>query len=124
MGQTPEQAVAEVDEGGTTSPWMDVEIRSEPGPHDVTATTADVCVIGAGIAGLSTAYLLAAEGRSVVVLDDGKIGGGETSRTTAHLASYLDDRFTILERLHGPGAVSYTHLDVYKRQCSGRAPAS
>ena len=31
---------------------------------------ADVCVIGAGIAGLSTAYHLARTGKSVVVLDD------------------------------------------------------
>jgi glycine/D-amino acid oxidase-like deaminating enzyme len=30
---------------------------------------ADVCVVGAGIAGLTTAYLLAEEGKDVVVLD-------------------------------------------------------
>jgi glycine/D-amino acid oxidase-like deaminating enzyme/nitrite reductase/ring-hydroxylating ferredoxin subunit len=47
------------------------------------------------------AFLLADEGRSVVVLDDGGIGNGETSRTTAHLASALDDRYFELERLHG-----------------------
>src|SRR5436305_12170042 len=62
---------------------------------------ADVCVVGAGIAGLTTAYLLAQEGKSVVVLDDGPIGGGESGRTTAHLASALDDRYFELERLHG-----------------------
>src|SRR5688572_450033 len=61
----------------------------------------DVCIIGAGIAGLTTAYLLAQEGRSVVVLDDGPIGGGMTSRTTAHLSNALDDRFFELERLFG-----------------------
>jgi glycine/D-amino acid oxidase-like deaminating enzyme/nitrite reductase/ring-hydroxylating ferredoxin subunit len=62
---------------------------------------AEVCVIGAGIAGLSTAYLLASEGRSVVVVDDGTIGGGQTKRTTAHLSNAIDDRFTEIERLHG-----------------------
>jgi glycine/D-amino acid oxidase-like deaminating enzyme/nitrite reductase/ring-hydroxylating ferredoxin subunit len=61
----------------------------------------DVCVVGAGIAGLTTAYLLTREGREVVVLDDGPIGGGETGRTTAHLTCALDDRFFVLERLHG-----------------------
>src|SRR5207253_9220003 len=59
------------------------------------------CVVGAGIAGLTTAYLLADEGRSVVVLDDGAIASGETSRTTAHLVTALDDRYFELERLHG-----------------------
>jgi glycine/D-amino acid oxidase-like deaminating enzyme/nitrite reductase/ring-hydroxylating ferredoxin subunit len=63
--------------------------------------TTDVCIVGAGISGLTTAYLLAKEGRQVVILDDGPIGGGETGRTTAHLASALDDRFYHLEALHG-----------------------
>src|SRR5437764_4588989 len=63
--------------------------------------SADVCVIGAGIAGLSTAYMLAREGKSVIVLDDGPIGGGESGRTTAHLSNALDDRYYELERLHG-----------------------
>jgi len=64
--------------------------------------SANVCIVGAGIAGMSTAYMLAREGRSVIVLDDGQIGGGMTERTTAHLASALDDRFYNLEDLHGP----------------------
>ena len=61
----------------------------------------DVCIIGAGIAGLTTAYLLGREGRSVVVLDDGVIGGGMTGRTTAHLTNAFDDRYVEMEKLHG-----------------------
>lgn len=61
----------------------------------------DVCIVGAGIAGLTTAYLLAAEGRAVVVLDDGAIGGGMTGRTTAHLTNAFDDRFFEMEKIHG-----------------------
>lgn len=64
-------------------------------------TDADVCVVGAGIAGLTTAYLLAREGRSVIVLSDSAVGGGETGRTTAHLASVMDDRIYRLEQKHG-----------------------
>ena len=60
-----------------------------------------VCIIGAGIAGLTTAYLLARAGKDVIVLDDGPIGGGMTARTTAHLTNALDDRFYELERLFG-----------------------
>ena len=61
----------------------------------------DVCVVGAGIAGLTAAYHLAMAGRDVLVVDAAGIGAGETRRTSAHLASALDDRFRILERLHG-----------------------
>src|SRR5437762_4460546 len=64
-------------------------------------TSAKVCIIGAGIAGMTTAYLLAKEEQAVVVLDDGPIGGGMTARTTAHLTNALDDRFYELERLFG-----------------------
>src|SRR5687768_1194094 len=63
--------------------------------------TADVCVIGGGIAGVTTAYLLAREGRKVVLLERSSIGGGETGQTTAHLASELDDYFDVLRRMHG-----------------------
>jgi glycine/D-amino acid oxidase-like deaminating enzyme/nitrite reductase/ring-hydroxylating ferredoxin subunit len=62
---------------------------------------ADVCIVGAGIAGLSTAYLLARAGQSVAVLDDGGLASGMTSVTTAHLASAIDDRYYEIERLHG-----------------------
>ncbi len=67
----------------------------------LTDTLADVCIIGAGIAGLTTAYLLLLEGKSVVVLDDGPVGGGQTERTTAHLSNAIDDRYYKIENLHG-----------------------
>jgi glycine/D-amino acid oxidase-like deaminating enzyme/nitrite reductase/ring-hydroxylating ferredoxin subunit len=64
-------------------------------------THADVCIVGAGIAGMTTGYLLVREGKPVVVLDDGRIGGGMTERTTAHLSNAIDDRYVEIERLHG-----------------------
>jgi glycine/D-amino acid oxidase-like deaminating enzyme/nitrite reductase/ring-hydroxylating ferredoxin subunit len=90
----------ESDSGRTTSVWMATGDVPEFGPlaHEASA---DVCVVGAGIAGLTTAYLLAREGKSVVVIDDGPVAGGETARTTAHLVNALDDRYYELERLHG-----------------------
>ncbi len=60
-----------------------------------------ICVVGAGIAGLTTAYLLAREGRPVTVVDSHTIGSGESGRTTAHLTNALDDRYFEIERLHG-----------------------
>jgi glycine/D-amino acid oxidase-like deaminating enzyme/nitrite reductase/ring-hydroxylating ferredoxin subunit len=73
-------------------------MRTEPLRHNLTA---DVCVIGAGISGVSVAHALACEQRSVVLLEGKSIGAGETGRTSAHLASALDDRFQRLESLHG-----------------------
>jgi glycine/D-amino acid oxidase-like deaminating enzyme/nitrite reductase/ring-hydroxylating ferredoxin subunit len=61
----------------------------------------DVCIVGAGIAGLTTAYLLGRSGTRVVVLDDGGIASGMTRMTTAHLSNAIDDRFTNLQRWQG-----------------------
>src|SRR3569832_2831075 len=53
----------------------------------------DVCIVGAGIVGITTAYLLLRAGKSVMVLDDGPVGWGETGRTTGHLCTLVDDRY-------------------------------
>src|SRR5687767_14383934 len=88
------------DSGRSVSVWMGTAAGSGNLGPLADDLTPDVCVVGAGLAGVSVAYQLAREGKSVIVLDDGPIGGGETGRTTAHLASALDDRFYELERLH------------------------
>lgn len=69
--------------GSSISIWM--ETAAVPGFAPLAGDcTADVCVIGAGIAGLTTAYLLARGGRRVVLIDALGVGAGETGRTTAH----------------------------------------
>jgi glycine/D-amino acid oxidase-like deaminating enzyme/nitrite reductase/ring-hydroxylating ferredoxin subunit len=88
-----------VAEEKTRSVWMDTPV-AEASQLDGDQT-ADVAVIGSGIAGLSTAYELMSRGRSVVVLDRGRIGSGMTARTTAHLASALDDRYADLIEARG-----------------------
>ncbi len=62
---------------------------------------ADVCIVGAGIVGLTCAYTLAKEGKSVIIVDQGLVGGGQTARTTAHLTWALDDRYYNLEKFFG-----------------------
>jgi flavin-dependent dehydrogenase len=57
----------------TGSVWMDVAVPDFPTLDR--SERADVCVVGAGIAGLSTAYGIACDGRSVIVLDDGRLDG-------------------------------------------------
>lgn len=63
--------------------------------------TTDVCIIGAGITGLTAAYCLLKAGKQVVVVEDGTIGSGETGRTTAHISNALDDRYFNIEKIHG-----------------------
>ncbi|MGH8185692.1 MAG: NAD(P)/FAD-dependent oxidoreductase, partial [Steroidobacteraceae bacterium] len=65
--------------------------------------TAEVCVIGAGLAGLTTAYLLARQGVRVAVVEALGLGSGETGRTTAHIAT-PDDRYRQIEEKYGAEA--------------------
>jgi len=83
----------------TLSPWMAFPVP-EHAPLGGNAR-ADVCVVGAGIAGMTTAYLLSQKGFTVIVLDDGPVGGGMTQRTTGHLVNAMDDRWYEVEKLHG-----------------------
>ena len=55
--------------------------------------TSDLLVVGSGIAGLSSAYEAVRFGADVIVIDRGDITGGMTARTTAHLASEIDDYY-------------------------------
>src|SRR5687767_1897090 len=87
------------------SPWM--EIRTQVKPL-VKGSDGDVVIIGAGITGLSAAYELACAGRKVVILDRAGVGAGMTGRTTAHLASALDDYYHRLVKLRGKD-VAATH---------------
>src|SRR5438046_191392 len=86
--------------GATTSLWQGTfDVPSYPKLERSGST--DVCIVGAGIAGLSAAYHLARDGRKGIGPDDGPIARGETGRTTAHLTDAIDDRIYWLEHVHG-----------------------
>src|SRR5262245_3939703 len=79
--------------------WMD-----EPAlefPALASDQDAEILVIGAGIAGLSTAYELARLGCGVIVVDRGRIGRGMSARSSGHLAFEIDDCFHALIESHG-----------------------
>jgi glycine/D-amino acid oxidase-like deaminating enzyme/nitrite reductase/ring-hydroxylating ferredoxin subunit len=67
-----------------------------------------VAVVGAGIAGLSTAYQLAKRGFQVAVIDDGPIGGGDTGSTTAQLTCIVDKGYAETAKLRGEGGARLT----------------
>src|SRR5215216_3463994 len=86
------------------SVWSATAAMPECGPIEENVHV-DACIIGGGIAGLSTAYHLCEAGKSVVVLDDGPLVSGMTRMTTGHLTNMLDDRYFELEKVHGEEAM-------------------
>jgi glycine/D-amino acid oxidase-like deaminating enzyme/nitrite reductase/ring-hydroxylating ferredoxin subunit len=79
--------------------WMETVVADAPALTE--NRRVDTVVVGSGIAGLSTAYELACRGQRVIVLDRGRIAGGMTSRTSAHLTSQSDDGFKTLIKSRG-----------------------
>jgi glycine/D-amino acid oxidase-like deaminating enzyme/nitrite reductase/ring-hydroxylating ferredoxin subunit len=62
---------------------------------------ADVVVVGAGITGLTAAYLLAKAGRRVIVLERGRCAATDTGHTSAHLTMVTDTRLSQLVKRFG-----------------------
>lgn len=97
---------SDISSGSNVSFWIDsTSIISGDKVHQDIQT--EVLIIGGGIAGLTTAYKLLEAGKKVVLVEDGFIGSGETGRTTAHLASALDDRYYFLENTFGKEAAKH-----------------
>jgi glycine/D-amino acid oxidase-like deaminating enzyme/nitrite reductase/ring-hydroxylating ferredoxin subunit len=92
----------------TKSLWMATEVLPSA-PHLQGNRQCDTVIVGAGMAGLSTAYELAAEGQRVIVVDRGPVAGGMTARTTAHLAPICDDSVGALIKLRGEDTARLFH---------------
>jgi glycine/D-amino acid oxidase-like deaminating enzyme len=80
--------------------WMDIDVAADAKALEGVAEC-DVAVIGSGIAGISTAYELCKRGKSVMVIDRGRVCGGMTSRTSAHLAPLCDDLVSEMTKIKG-----------------------
>jgi glycine/D-amino acid oxidase-like deaminating enzyme/nitrite reductase/ring-hydroxylating ferredoxin subunit len=64
----------------------------------------DVVVVGAGLTGITTAYLLRQEGVRVALIERDRIAAGDTSRTTAHLTYVTDYRLHEIAKKFGKDA--------------------
>jgi glycine/D-amino acid oxidase-like deaminating enzyme/nitrite reductase/ring-hydroxylating ferredoxin subunit len=62
---------------------------------------ADVAIVGAGITGITAAYLLSKAGQSVVLVDKGRIAMSETGHTTAHIVETTDADYREMIKVHG-----------------------
>ena len=70
-------------------------------PALVGRETADVCVIGAGFTGISTALHLAERGYSVVVLEAARVGWGASGRNGGQVGTGMRQSMSVLERSIG-----------------------
>src|SRR2546423_11636624 len=96
--------------------WL-ADCPPETNPPPATLPEADVAVVGAGIAGITTAYLLKQAGRSVALVEARRLLDGVTGHTTAKVSAQhgliyaeLHDRFGA-ETAAGYGASQLHALD-------------
>ena len=88
-----------MEHSATMSLWLDGTSRSYPRlDGDVTA---DVAVVGAGIAGVATAYFLAAGGASVVVLEARGVAEAASGRNAGFLLAGVAENFVAASRRYG-----------------------
>ncbi|MGB0799056.1 MAG: NAD(P)/FAD-dependent oxidoreductase, partial [Planktomarina sp.] len=78
--------------------------KDQPRPAARGKVTCDVCVIGAGYTGLSTAYHLALRGFDVVVLDAHRVGFGASGRNGGQVGSGWNHTQRQLEKSMGHDA--------------------
>jgi glycine/D-amino acid oxidase-like deaminating enzyme len=85
--------------------WQDRH-PSTPSPEPVEiGGRYDVAVIGAGLTGLTTALLLGRSGKSVVVLEAGRVGAATTGRSSAKISSLQGSRLSSIARKHSDTVV-------------------
>ncbi len=78
--------------------------ENDPGSVFPTVTAdveTDVAIVGGGVTGITTAYLLAKAGKKVTLLEQNKLLSGDPGRTTAFLTYVVDAPLPTLKRTFG-----------------------
>jgi gamma-glutamylputrescine oxidase len=89
-----------VEHFATMSLWLDGEVSPHYPPLDGDVT-ADVAVVGAGIAGIATAYFLASAGAKVVVLEARRVADAASGRNAGFLLAGVAENFVAASRRYG-----------------------
>ena len=80
--------------------WVDTTTRPKFPKLDKNIDT-DICIIGAGITGIMTAYMLLDKGLKITIIDKGEICSGVTENTTAKITSQHGLIYNYLEVTFG-----------------------
>ena len=98
--------------GKATSVWMDTAPHTTY-PALTEALTVDVCVIGGGICGLTTAVALKEAGATVALIDSHRVGAGVSGYTTAKVSALQGLIYDEVSSKHGAdGARVYAEANV------------
>ncbi len=96
--------------GRPASLWMETAPPPDLSPaatgDHVAGATVDVAVVGAGIAGIMTAFRLKEAGATVALLDAGRVAAGATGFTTAKVTAGHNRIYAELERRYGEDAAA------------------
>ncbi len=72
-------------------------------PQLVGSQESDICVLGAGYSGLSTALHLAEKGHQVTVVEGARVGWGASGRNGGQIVNGLNASLGVIERRYGAG---------------------
>lgn len=92
----------------TSSPWL-TQLHLERAAFRIAKdVSTDVAIVGAGIAGIATAYMLLKETRAKVILvDAGRVAHGATGHNAGQVVSYFERPFAAMVRQHGLAASAH-----------------
>lgn len=86
----------------STSFWLDRDAsRPEPDPLEGD-TTADVAIVGGGIAGIACAQALVRDGASVVLLERRQLASGASGRNAGFVLGGVADSYAAAAKRYGP----------------------
>jgi gamma-glutamylputrescine oxidase len=69
--------------------------------------TTDICIVGAGYSGLSSALHLVRSGHKVVIVEGAAVGWGASGRNGGQIVNGINASLATIERRYGPGIASF-----------------
>ena len=88
-------------DGACTSLWQSTAAQPASNVTKTVNDSFEVIIAGAGITGITTGLLLQNAGKSVLIAEAKSIGFGTTGGTTAHLNTFLDTPYNVIQSKFG-----------------------